>query len=65
VKMFKFLSTEPDGGDGIFKRDGIYHLRLRFPWEDQIVSIALHGVLSYADALKTLRLFCGTSNSLA
>ncbi len=58
VNMFQSINSEPEGGDGIIKIDGVYHLRLRFPWEDQIVSIALHGVFTHADALKTFRLFC-------
>jgi hypothetical protein len=63
VKVFQSLNAQPEGVDDIFKRDGIYHLRLRFPAEDKIVNIALHGVFTYADALKTFRLFCGWLNA--
>jgi hypothetical protein len=46
------------GVNGIFKKDGVYHLRLLFPWDNQFVNIALHGVPSYADALKVLQFLC-------
>ncbi|WP_150107638.1 hypothetical protein [Pedosphaera parvula] len=50
--------------DGIFKKDGVYYLRLLFPWETQFVNIALHGALSYADALKTFQLLYSRIKSL-
>lgn len=54
-----------DDARGIFKKDGVYYLRLLFPWEDQLVNIALHGVLTYADALKTLQFLCSRMKGLA
>lgn len=52
------LRHEPHADEGIFEKDGVYYLRLLFPWENEIVNVALHGVLNYADALKTLQFFC-------
>ena len=54
-----------DGAHGIFKKDGVYYLRLLFPWEDQLVNIALHGVLTYSDALKTLKFLCSRMKGIA
>ena len=65
--MSTLQPADSSNGDahGIFKKDGVYYLRLLFPWEDQLVNIALHGVLTYADALKTLQFLCSRMKGLA
>jgi hypothetical protein len=65
VSALQPTESSNDDAHGIFKKDGVYYLRLLFPWEDQLVNIALHGVLTYADALKTLQFLCSRMKGLA
>jgi hypothetical protein len=37
--------------DAITLRDGVYHIRLAFPWAEAPLDIALHGIGTITEAL--------------
>jgi hypothetical protein len=41
----------------LFEKDGVYHLRVCLPWDNAALVVALHGVSTYADALRSISLF--------